>query len=63
LFNVTREGSVVALQVIHASGSVDLDRSVQKTLRNVILPALPEDYPDDVLEIRAGFYYNTEPAR
>jgi outer membrane biosynthesis protein TonB len=63
VFNVTREGSVVALDVIHASGSVDLDRSVQKTLRNVILPALPEDYPDDVLEIRAGFYYNTEPAR
>ena len=63
VFNVTREGSVVALNVIHASGSVDLDRSVQKTLRNVILPALPEDYPDEVLEIRAGFYYNTEPAR
>jgi outer membrane biosynthesis protein TonB len=63
IFNVTREGSVVALQVIHPSGINDLDRSVQKTLRNVILPALPEDYPDDILEIRAGFYYNTEPAR
>jgi outer membrane biosynthesis protein TonB len=62
-FNVTREGSVVALVVVHASGSIDLDRSVQKTLRNVILPALPEDYPDEILEIRAGFYYNTEPAR
>jgi outer membrane biosynthesis protein TonB len=61
IFNVTREGSVVALQMIHASGSIDLDRSVQKTLRNVILPPLPPDYPDDILQIRAGFYYNVDP--
>jgi hypothetical protein len=60
-FEVTREGSVVKLDVIHASGTLDLDRSVHKTLRNVLLPPLPDDYPDDSLLIRAGFYYNVDP--
>lgn len=60
-FLVTREGSVVNLQMIHPSGALELDRSVQKTLRNVLLPPLPDDYPDDTLLIRAGFYYNVEP--
>ncbi len=61
VFQVTREGSVVALDVIHASGTLELDRSVQKTLRNVLLPPLPPDYPDESLQIQAGFYYNVAP--
>lgn len=60
-FVVTREGSVVSLEVVHRSGIDGLDRSVQRTLRNVMLPPLPEDYPDDTLPIRAGFYYNVRP--
>ncbi len=60
-FIVTREGSVIALELVHPSGTVELDRSVQKTLRNVLLPPLPDDYPDDMLPIQAGFYYNVEP--
>ena len=60
-FVVTREGSVVSLQIIHRSGIDGLDRSVQRTLRNVILPVLPADYPDETLPIRAGFYYNVRP--
>ncbi|MFQ5764953.1 MAG: energy transducer TonB [Rhodospirillales bacterium] len=61
-FVVTREGSVVSMQIVHRSGNEGLDRSVQRTLRNVILPPLPDDYPDETLPIRAGFYYNVEPA-
>ncbi|MCZ6651395.1 MAG: hypothetical protein O7D35_12090 [Acidobacteria bacterium] len=61
IFLVTREGSVIDLELIHPSGTVELDRSVQKTLRNVLLPPLPDDFPDAVLPIRAGFYYNVEP--
>jgi len=61
VFLVTREGSVIDLDLIHPSGTVELDRSVQKTLRNVHLPPLPDDYPDAVMSIRAGFYYNVEP--
>ncbi|MFQ5767279.1 MAG: TonB C-terminal domain-containing protein [Acidobacteriota bacterium] len=60
-FIVTREGSVVRLRMVHPSGNQELDRSVQKTLRNVLLPPLPADYPDETLLIRAGFYYNVEP--
>jgi TonB family protein len=61
VFEVTREGSVVALDLIHPSGTLELDRSVQKTLRNVLLPPLPSDYPDESLRIQAGFYYNVTP--
>ena len=61
VFLVTREGSVIDLEMIRPSGTVELDRSVQKTMRNVLLPPLPPDYPDAVLPIRAGFYYNLEP--
>ena len=61
IFLVTREGSVIDLELIHPSGTVELDRSVHKTLRNVLLPPLPDDFPDAVLPIRAGFYYNVEP--
>jgi len=61
VFLVTREGSVIDLELVRPSGVVELDRSVQKTLRNVLLPPLPDDYPDAVLPIRAGFYYNVEP--
>ncbi len=61
VFLVTREGSVIDLELIHPSGTVELDRSVQKTLRNVLLPPLPDDYPDAVMPIRAGFYYNLDP--
>ena len=60
-FVVTREGSVVSLEMVHASGTMELDRSVQKTLRNVLLPPLPVDYPDELLPIQAGFYYNVDP--
>jgi len=61
IFVVTREGSVIDLELIHASGTLELDRSVQKTLRNVLLPPLPPDYPDEFFPIRAGFYLGVEP--
>ena len=35
------EGSVIDLELFYASGTLELDRSVQKTLRNVLLPPLP----------------------
>jgi TonB family protein len=63
VFVVTREGSVIDLELIHPSGTLELDRSVQKTLRNVMLPPLPPDFPDEFFPIRAGFYYGVEPAR
>ena len=60
-FVVTREGSIVDFVLVSPSGITGLDRSVHQTLRNVLLPPLPDDYPDARLPIRAGFYYNVDP--
>ena len=60
-FVVTREGSIVDFVLVSPAGVTGLDRSVHQTLRNVLLPPLPDDYPDQRLPIRAGFYYNLDP--
>jgi TonB family protein len=55
-FQVTRSGHVVQLELVKPSGNTLFDASLLRAIRRASpLPALPEDYPLDVLEVEMRF--------
>ena len=57
-FQVARNGSVSAMAVTQYSGNELLDEQAQNTiLRLDHLPPIPENYPDDVLQVSYEFVY------
>jgi TonB family protein len=55
-FQVTRNGQVVQLELVKPSGNTLFDASLLRAIRRASpLPALPDDYPLDVLEVEMRF--------
>ena len=55
-FSVQRDGSVSGLKLAEASGNPALDQAAQDAITNSSpLPALPEGFPDQHLELRVHF--------
>jgi hypothetical protein len=49
------------LQVNASSGIPALDRAAEQALQQLLLPPLPDDYPDEVFELILVFWYNEKP--
>ncbi len=59
-FQVTRTGKVVQLELVKPSGNTLFDASLLRAIRRASpLPALPDDYPDDILEVEMRFRPNS----
>ena len=59
-FQVTRNGQVAQLELVNPSGNSLYDDSVLRAIwRASPLPALPDDYPLDVLEVEMRFRSNS----
>ncbi len=55
-FEVTRNGNVMQLELVKSSGNGLFDASLLRAIRRASpLPALPDDYPVDVLEVEMRF--------
>jgi TonB family protein len=55
-FQVTRNGDVVQLELVKPSGNTLFDASLLRAIQRASpLPALPADYPVDVLEVEMRF--------
>ncbi len=59
-FQVTRSGQVVQLELVKPSGNTLFDASLLRAIRRASpLPALPDDYPLDILEVEIRFRGNS----
>lgn len=59
-FQVTRNGRVVQLELVKPSGNTLFDASLLRAIRRASpLPALPDDYPIDILEVEMRFRANS----
>lgn len=59
-FQVMRNGHVVQLELVKPSGNALFDASLLRAIRRASpLPALPDDYPLDVLEVEMRFRANS----
>ncbi len=58
-FQVSRDGSVATVGVSQTSGNVLLDQLAERTiLRLEHLPPIPENYPEDVIQVSYEFIYH-----
>jgi TonB family protein len=57
-FQVTREGAVSDVAVEHSSGNAFLDQLAQQTISRLDqVPPIPENFPQDVLQVSYEFVY------
>ncbi len=55
-FQVTRDGQVMQLKLVKPSGNALFDASLLRAIRRASpLPAFPDDYPIDILEVEMRF--------
>ena len=59
--SVHRSGEILDLRINASSGIPALDRAAEQALQQVLLPPLPDDYPDEVFELILVFWYNEKP--
>jgi TonB family protein len=58
-FEVSRDGSISAVEVGEASGNAMLDELAQRTiLRLESTPPIPESYPEDLIKVSYEFLYS-----
>ena len=60
-FKIYPDGSVKQMILEFPSGDVSLDRAAWGGITGAAYPALPGAFKGPFLELRFGFYYNTEP--
>jgi outer membrane biosynthesis protein TonB len=60
-FKILPDGSVKEMILEFPSGDVSLDRAAWGGITGAGYPPLPKDFKGKFLELRFGFYYNTEP--
>lgn len=58
-FKVTREGTIQDVQVASSSGNSDLDQLAQQTIERLgHTPPIPENFPDDQIQVSYEFVYS-----
>ncbi|MBW8888445.1 MAG: TonB family protein [Fibrobacteres bacterium] len=58
-FKVTREGTIQDVQVTSSSGNADLDQLAQQTIQRMDhTPPIPENFPDDQIQVSYEFVYS-----
>ncbi len=60
-FKILPDGSVKEMTLEFPSGDVSLDRAAWGGITGAAYPALPKAFKGPFLELRFGFYYNSEP--
>ena len=60
-FKILPDGSVKQMTLEFPSGDVSLDRAAWGGITGAAYPALPKAFKGPFLELRFGFYYNTDP--
>jgi TonB family protein len=58
---MSRSGEILSLRIKASSGDREFDSAAEQALRQAVLSALPEDYPENVFEFVLVFWYNQKP--
>ena len=59
-FTVTRDGQVVAVKLVHGSGSAILDQAVRAMLDGARVPAFPPDMPHERITVTVQINYSLD---
>jgi TonB family protein len=61
-FNISKNGTVVNLNMMSGSGTSSMDAAALSSIQlSSPFPPLPPEYPDNDILLRFGYYYNMEP--